>query len=176
MLLDGGLATELEARGHDLAHPLWSARLLLTAPDEIGAVHRSFLAAGAGCITAATYQASLPGLTKEGLSPAQARTVLLEAVAIARRARDEHRDGGASAPLVAAARPASTDVMPQILTLTRMARPFEKRGSLPDRRRSVMERRCAGRRAPARFGRKQFALGAADDPSLAASGRRRPPA
>ncbi|MCA2333516.1 homocysteine S-methyltransferase family protein, partial [Mycobacterium avium] len=39
VLLDGGLATELEARGHDLSDPLWSARLLADAPQEIVAVH-----------------------------------------------------------------------------------------------------------------------------------------
>ncbi|MFT6368824.1 MAG: homocysteine S-methyltransferase, partial [Bacteroidia bacterium] len=33
MLLDGGLATELEARGQDLSHPLWSARLLIEDPQ-----------------------------------------------------------------------------------------------------------------------------------------------
>ena len=32
VILDGGLATELEARGHDLTDALWSARLLLDAP------------------------------------------------------------------------------------------------------------------------------------------------
>ncbi|WP_438803726.1 homocysteine S-methyltransferase family protein, partial [Mycobacterium intracellulare] len=32
MVLDGGLATELEARGHDLSDRLWSARLLADAP------------------------------------------------------------------------------------------------------------------------------------------------
>lgn len=36
IVTDGGLATELEARGHvlsgDLCDPLWSARLLVDAP------------------------------------------------------------------------------------------------------------------------------------------------
>jgi len=35
LISDGGLATELEARGHDLSDPLWSARLLADAPREI---------------------------------------------------------------------------------------------------------------------------------------------
>ncbi|CQD18316.1 homocysteine methyltransferase [Mycobacterium lentiflavum] len=39
LISDGGLATELEARGHDLSGPLWSARLLADAPAEIVAVH-----------------------------------------------------------------------------------------------------------------------------------------
>ncbi|PQM47747.1 Homocysteine S-methyltransferase [Mycobacterium talmoniae] len=35
LVSDGGLATELEARGHDLSDPLWSARLLVAASAEI---------------------------------------------------------------------------------------------------------------------------------------------
>ena len=33
VVLDGGLATELEARGHDLRSRLWSARLLRDDPQ-----------------------------------------------------------------------------------------------------------------------------------------------
>ncbi|MGH3925275.1 MAG: homocysteine S-methyltransferase family protein, partial [Pseudonocardiaceae bacterium] len=47
VVLDGGLATELEARGHDLCDELWSARLLMDAPQEIVAVHLAFFRAGA---------------------------------------------------------------------------------------------------------------------------------
>ena len=35
LLLDGGLASELEARGFDLGTPLWSARLLDSDPDSL---------------------------------------------------------------------------------------------------------------------------------------------
>lgn len=38
LVSDGGLATELESRGHDLSTALWSARLLVDAPEEIAAV------------------------------------------------------------------------------------------------------------------------------------------
>ena len=47
LIADGGLATELEARGHDLSDALWSARLLVDAPQEIIAAHLSFFRAGA---------------------------------------------------------------------------------------------------------------------------------
>ena len=47
LISDGGLATELEARGHDLSDDLWSARLLAEAPAEIVAVHEAFYRAGA---------------------------------------------------------------------------------------------------------------------------------
>ena len=46
-VLDGGLATELEARGHDLSDRLWSARLLLTEPEAIEEVHLAYFRAGA---------------------------------------------------------------------------------------------------------------------------------
>ena len=39
LVLDGGLATELERRDFDLNHPLWSARLLSSRPEAIQAVH-----------------------------------------------------------------------------------------------------------------------------------------
>ena len=32
VIVDGGLATELEARGYDLGDALWSAKLLLEEP------------------------------------------------------------------------------------------------------------------------------------------------
>jgi Homocysteine S-methyltransferase len=51
LISDGGLATELEARGHDLSDPLWSARLLSDDPREIVAVHAAYFRAGAKIAT-----------------------------------------------------------------------------------------------------------------------------
>ncbi len=65
VVLDGGLATELERRGHDLDHPLWSARLLQSKPEAIRDVHLSYLEAGADCLITSSYQASIPGLMAE---------------------------------------------------------------------------------------------------------------
>jgi homocysteine S-methyltransferase len=56
-ILDGGLSNALEDRGHDLATPMWTARLLLDAPGEIAAVHRAYFVAGAQVATTASYQA-----------------------------------------------------------------------------------------------------------------------
>ena len=36
LVADGGLATELEAQGNDLSDWLWSARLLMDAPEQVG--------------------------------------------------------------------------------------------------------------------------------------------
>lgn len=65
VILDGGLATELERRGHDLSDALWSARLLRDDPAAIAGVHRAFVAAGAEVITSASYQASFDGLGED---------------------------------------------------------------------------------------------------------------
>lgn len=58
VMLDGGLATELERRGYDLSSALWSARLLRDDPAAIVDVHRAFVASGAEVVTTASYQAS----------------------------------------------------------------------------------------------------------------------
>jgi homocysteine S-methyltransferase len=88
MVLDGGLATELEARGYDLRDELWSAKILLDAPDAIRQVHLDYLRAGADCITTSTYQASLPGFMKRGLSEGEAAEMLRLSVRLALEARE----------------------------------------------------------------------------------------
>ena len=88
LILDGGLATELEARGCDLSDELWSARLLLDAPDLIRQVHYDYLVAGADCVISASYQATIPGLMARGLTEAEAITLLALSVELAQQARD----------------------------------------------------------------------------------------
>lgn len=106
LVVDGGLATELEWRGYDLHDPLWSARLLLEEPDAIRQVHTDYLWAGANCIIAASYQATLPGLLARGLTENEAVHVVELAVRLAVEARDVFWDGqghqGRLRPLVAA--------------------------------------------------------------------------
>jgi homocysteine S-methyltransferase len=89
VLLDGGLATELERRGHDLDDPLWSARVLLDHPESIVDVHRDYLRAGADVITIATYQATFAGLARRGLHRDEATKLLATAVHLARRACED---------------------------------------------------------------------------------------
>jgi homocysteine S-methyltransferase len=83
VILDGGLATQLEAAGHDLSDELWSARLLADAPEAIVAVHRAYLRAGARVITTASYQASLAGFGRRGLDGV---ALIERSVALAREA------------------------------------------------------------------------------------------
>ncbi len=68
ILLDGGLATQLEAQGADIANSLWSASLLQSDPDAIVAAHRAYIEAGAQCLESASYQASREGFVACGLS------------------------------------------------------------------------------------------------------------
>ncbi len=88
MALDGGLASELERAGHDLNDPLWSAKVLLEAPEAVLAVHRAFLEAGADCIVTATYQATFQGFAERGLGEADAEAAFGRGVELAVRARD----------------------------------------------------------------------------------------
>ncbi len=88
-VLDGGLATSLEALGYDLDDDLWSAKILLEAPDAIRRVHSDFLLAGADCITSGTYQASIPGFVAKGFTYDRASEVLGRAVNLAVEACEE---------------------------------------------------------------------------------------
>lgn len=89
LICDGGLATELEARGHDLSDDLWSARLLFDAPDEIMAAHMAFYRAGAAIATTASYQATFDGFAAGGIGPADAERLMRRSVELAAAARDE---------------------------------------------------------------------------------------
>jgi homocysteine S-methyltransferase len=97
LISDGGLATELEARGHDLSDDLWSARLLVDAPAEIMAVHCAFFRAGASIATTASYQASFDGFAERGISRADAERLMRRSVSLARDARDDVGHGWVAA-------------------------------------------------------------------------------
>lgn len=88
LILDGGLATELEHAGFNLADSLWSARLLEEAPQAIAKVHRDYLEAGADCIISASYQATLQEFMSQGASEADAEGWIRTAVRIATEERD----------------------------------------------------------------------------------------
>ncbi len=86
LVLDGGLASEIERRGVTIdGDPLWSARLLLDNSSLLEDIHLAYARAGADILTTATYQASLPGLAAAGLSAAESREVLAKSVHLARR-------------------------------------------------------------------------------------------
>ncbi len=88
IVLDGALATELEARGCDLNDPLWSARVLLESPELIRAVHEDYFRAGADCATTASYQATFAGFAQRGIGQARAAELMRLSVTLALEARD----------------------------------------------------------------------------------------
>ncbi|XP_018605690.2 uncharacterized protein LOC108933242 isoform X1 [Scleropages formosus] len=91
VIVDGGLATDLEAAGVQIqGDPLWSARVLNTNPQAIRDVHYRFLQSGADVITTATYQASVKGFIEHlGLSCDEASQLLMSGVQLARQTVQE---------------------------------------------------------------------------------------
>lgn len=88
VVLDGGLATRLEARGLDLSGRLWSARVLVERPAAVTAAHEDFFAAGAQVATTASYQVSYDGFAAAGFDRSDTDRMLRRSVALARTAAD----------------------------------------------------------------------------------------
>ena len=107
LVIDGALATELERRGCDLKDDLWSARILLEQPEIIKQVHLDYFKAGADCAITASYQATIEGFIKRGLTESDAIALIQKSVKLAKQARDEFwvdesNHTGRSKPFVAA--------------------------------------------------------------------------
>lgn len=104
-ILDGALATELERRGADINHPLWSAKLLYENPRLIQEVHLAYLEAGADIITTAAYQASLQGFRRAGFTEKEAKALLRSSTRLCLEARqrwlDTHPEAISDSPWVA---------------------------------------------------------------------------
>jgi len=106
VIIDGALATELEARGADLNHPLWSAKILTEDPAMIKQVNLDYLNAGANVIATASYQASFMGYERQGYSREVAIKLMQLSVELAIEARETFLLSGENkmnqSPLVAA--------------------------------------------------------------------------
>lgn len=104
LVIDGGLATQLESAGHDIGGSLWSARVLRDDPAAVRDAHIAFLAAGAELIITASYQVSRRGLIEVGSSAREADQLLVRSVQLANEAREQALADGVSQPgaLVAA--------------------------------------------------------------------------
>ncbi|MCZ7604952.1 MAG: homocysteine S-methyltransferase [Planctomycetota bacterium] len=87
-VLDGGLATELEKRGHDISGKLWSAQVLLDDPGAIEQLHYDYLKAGADIIITSSYQLTFQGTKEAGYTHEQAEDALWKSVEVAVKARD----------------------------------------------------------------------------------------
>lgn len=86
VVVDGGLSTQLERRGHDVAGPLWTGRVLLTDPGAVTGAHEDFVRAGADVVITASYQVSRAGFAEAGLAAAAADDALVASVQAARAA------------------------------------------------------------------------------------------
>lgn len=98
VVLDGGLATQLEAAGHALDTALWSAALLHSDPRAIVEAHRAYLDAGAEIVTAASYQASRAGFAQLGIDAAGADRLIESSVTLAREACEHYAAAHPSRP------------------------------------------------------------------------------
>ncbi len=98
VIVDGGLATELEKMGYDLRDRLWSAKILSEQPEAILDVHRSYLEAGADCIITASYQATVDGFMASGFTKEESRALIKLSVQLAKRSIEEYMSRGIPDP------------------------------------------------------------------------------
>src|SRR4051812_1888261 len=60
IVIDGGMGTELEARGVPMDHEAWCGLANLDAPDVVRQIHDDYIAAGAGVVIANTFPTNPP--------------------------------------------------------------------------------------------------------------------
>lgn len=100
LLLDGALATELEARGYQINDALWSAKLLYEQPEAIREVHLDYFRAGARCAITASYQATPQGFATRGFSETESLALIKRSVTLALEARQQWQTENPQAPAV----------------------------------------------------------------------------
>src|SRR4051795_1808361 len=66
IVIDGGMGTELEARGVPMDHEAWCGLANLDAPDVVRQIHNDYIAAGADVIIANTFPTNRPALEAAG--------------------------------------------------------------------------------------------------------------
>jgi methionine synthase I (cobalamin-dependent) len=66
VVVDGGMGSELEARGAPMDHEAWCGLANLDAPDLVRAIHQDYVAAGADVIIANTFPTNRPALEAAG--------------------------------------------------------------------------------------------------------------
>ena len=104
VIVDGAMATELEARGCDIIDELWSAKILSENPALIEQVHYDYFLAGADIGISASYQASIPGFMNKGYTKKDGEKLIVSSVEILLKAvRRYQRDYPERDCLIAAA-------------------------------------------------------------------------
>uniref|UniRef100_A0A6B2LAG7 Hcy-binding domain-containing protein n=1 Tax=Arcella intermedia TaxID=1963864 RepID=A0A6B2LAG7_9EUKA len=94
--MDGGMATQLEAKGIQLHSELWSAYELISHPEFIEDIHYAYLESGANIITTNSYQVSLLGFKKIGLEEGAVKELLRKSVDLAVSAKERYLKNTAS--------------------------------------------------------------------------------
>jgi homocysteine S-methyltransferase len=89
ILLDGGLSNQLESQGVNLNNALWCAALLQNNQTALIEAHQHYLQAGADCIITASYQASVSGFQKAGLTLEQSEGLVVKSVSLAKMAIEQ---------------------------------------------------------------------------------------
>lgn len=89
MVIDGSMATALEALGANTKSSLWTAAALAEQPQLVKQVHLDYFRAGADCGITCSYQATIPGLTAHGYSAEEAERIIADSVKLFIEAREE---------------------------------------------------------------------------------------
>lgn len=89
MVIDGSMATALEALGADTNNALWTAAALAEQQHLVKKVHLDYFRAGADCGITCSYQATIPGLMAHGYTEEQAEKLIADSVRLFLEARDE---------------------------------------------------------------------------------------
>ena len=97
MVIDGSMATALEALGANTKSSLWTAAALAEQPELVKQVHLDYFRSGADCGITCSYQATIPGLMAHGYTEAQAEKLIADSVRLFLEARDEWWEAEGSA-------------------------------------------------------------------------------
>lgn len=87
VILDGGIASELQQRGFQLDESAWSSPANINAPDLVREVHQDYISAGANIITTNTYSAAKHVLKAAGYAN-EFESINAQGVKLAREARE----------------------------------------------------------------------------------------
>jgi S-methylmethionine-dependent homocysteine/selenocysteine methylase len=87
VLLDGGMGTEIQARGVSMDQEAWSALANLTDGELVRQIHEDYIRAGAEVVIANTFPAGAGALAAAGLGE-RVSEINRAAVLLARQARD----------------------------------------------------------------------------------------
>ena len=85
VIIDGGMATELEKAGVPMDRKVWSGRAVLSHPETVQKVHETFITSGAEVVIANTFASARHMLESGGLGD-QVKEINVKAVTLAQQA------------------------------------------------------------------------------------------